>query len=69
LPTNRIDLARLDAVRARLGVVVDPGMWPEVMEQISAAVGATGAFTPSQCVRLAACDRDHSSLRPYRAKI
>ena len=39
-----IDLPQLEAARARLGdVVVDPTMWSEVMEQISAAAGAIGA--------------------------
>jgi DNA-binding CsgD family transcriptional regulator len=41
---DRIDHAQLEAARSRLGdVVVDPGMWPEVLEQISAAAGAIGA--------------------------
>jgi DNA-binding CsgD family transcriptional regulator len=39
-----IDTGGLDKVCARLGdAVIDPGIWPEILGQISAAVGATGA--------------------------
>src|ERR1700733_10067890 len=41
--------ARLNQVTARLGdAVVDPAIWPEIMEQICAAVGATGAMLLQQ---------------------
>jgi hypothetical protein len=41
---SNMDTARLDKVCGRLGdVIVDPAMWPEIVGQISAAVGATGA--------------------------
>jgi DNA-binding CsgD family transcriptional regulator/PAS domain-containing protein len=41
---NDIDPTRLDRACARLGdAVIDPAMWPEILEQISAAVGAIGA--------------------------
>jgi DNA-binding CsgD family transcriptional regulator len=39
-----LDLSQLEAARARFGdVVVDPAMWPEVLDQVSAAAGAMGA--------------------------
>jgi DNA-binding CsgD family transcriptional regulator len=45
VPTNRIDLVRLKAARGRLGdAAIDPDVWPEVMEEISVAVGAAGAI-------------------------
>jgi DNA-binding CsgD family transcriptional regulator/PAS domain-containing protein len=38
-----IDMARIDRACARLGdAVIDPAMWPEILGQISAAVGAIG---------------------------
>jgi hypothetical protein len=41
---NDIDPARLDRACAHLGdAVIDPAMWPEILEQISAAVGAIDA--------------------------
>jgi hypothetical protein len=41
---SNIDTARLEDIYARLGnATIDPAMWPEILEQISAAVGATGA--------------------------
>jgi DNA-binding CsgD family transcriptional regulator/PAS domain-containing protein len=41
---NDIDRARLEGACAHLGeAVIDPAMWPEILGQISAAVGATGA--------------------------
>ena len=41
---RRIDNRRLEAACDRLGeVVIDPAKWPEVMELICSAVGATGA--------------------------
>jgi DNA-binding CsgD family transcriptional regulator len=41
---SNIDTARLEDVCSRLGnATTDPAMWPEILEQISAAVGATGA--------------------------
>jgi DNA-binding CsgD family transcriptional regulator len=41
---NDIDTARLEGVCGRLGdAVIDPAMWPEILGQISAAAGATGA--------------------------
>jgi len=39
-----IDLQRLDAAKNRFGdILIDPTIWPEVLEQIAAAAGATGA--------------------------
>ncbi|MGX1348246.1 DNA-binding CsgD family transcriptional regulator [Bradyrhizobium elkanii] len=39
-----VDLRRLDDVTARLGdVVLDPSTWPSFMDEVCAAVGATGA--------------------------
>jgi DNA-binding CsgD family transcriptional regulator len=39
-----INVAQLDGVVRRLGeVVVDPSLWPDVLDQVSMAVGATGA--------------------------
>lgn len=39
-----VDATRLAAVGARLGdAVIDPAIWPDVMDEISAAVGAAGA--------------------------
>jgi len=39
-----MDMERLRAARARLGdAVVDPAVWPEILHQVSAAVGAVGA--------------------------
>jgi DNA-binding CsgD family transcriptional regulator len=39
-----IDLRKLDEVTARLGdVVLDPAGWPSFMDEVCAAVGATGA--------------------------
>ena len=41
---NDIDPAWLDKACARLGdAVIDPAMWPEILGEISGAVGATGA--------------------------
>ncbi len=42
---NDIDPARLERACAHLGdTVIDPAMWPEILEQISAAVGALHPF-------------------------
>jgi DNA-binding CsgD family transcriptional regulator len=39
-----VNLKRLQAVGARLGdAAVNPAIWPEIMEQVCAAAGATGA--------------------------
>jgi DNA-binding CsgD family transcriptional regulator len=44
MPGRRIDVGRLDGACGRLGeVVVDPTRWIDVMEDVCAAVGATGA--------------------------
>jgi hypothetical protein len=44
MPSAVVDAKQLTAVGARLGdVVVDPALWPGVLEQISAAAGAAGA--------------------------
>jgi DNA-binding CsgD family transcriptional regulator len=41
---SNMDTARLGKVCSRLGdVVIDPAMWPEILEQISVAVGSIGA--------------------------
>ena len=41
---QEVNLERLQEVSARLGdAAIDPTIWPEIMEQISAAAGATGA--------------------------
>lgn len=47
-----IVLEQLTDVSARLGdTVIDPTIWPEIMEQISTAVGATGAALLQSDVR------------------
>ena len=39
-----VDVHRLDDVTARLGdVILDPATWPSFMDEVCAAVGATGA--------------------------
>jgi DNA-binding CsgD family transcriptional regulator len=41
---NDIDTTRLESACARLGdAAIEPAIWPEILGQISAAVGATGA--------------------------
>lgn len=47
-----IDLKRLQEVSARLGdAAIDPAIWPQAMEEICAAVGATGAALLQSDVR------------------
>ncbi|MBN9087896.1 MAG: helix-turn-helix transcriptional regulator [Reyranella sp.] len=49
---DRIDRARLKRANARLSdAAVDPAIWPEIMEEISAAAGATGAVLLQSDVR------------------
>jgi hypothetical protein len=49
---NDIDPARLEIACAHLGdAVIDPAMWPEMLGQISVAVGATGAVLLQSDVR------------------
>jgi len=41
---RRIDMRKLHAAASRLGdVVIDPNIWPELMEEICASLGACGA--------------------------
>ncbi len=41
---SNIDLGQLECTCGRLGeVVIDPGAWPRIMDDLSKAVGATGA--------------------------
>ena len=41
---QEVNLERLQEVSARLGdAAIDPTIWPEIMQQISSAAGATGA--------------------------
>lgn len=47
-----IDTGGLEKISARLGdVVIDPALWPDLMEEVSAAVGATGAALLQSDVR------------------
>ncbi|WGS21278.1 MULTISPECIES: hypothetical protein [unclassified Bradyrhizobium] len=47
-----VDLRKLDDVTARLGdVVLDPARWPTFMDEVCAAVGATGAAMLQSDVR------------------
>jgi DNA-binding CsgD family transcriptional regulator len=49
---RKVDLQRLELVTARLGdTVVDPKIWPDVLEDICQAVGATGALLLQSDVR------------------
>ncbi|HJU09576.1 MAG TPA: helix-turn-helix transcriptional regulator [Candidatus Binataceae bacterium] len=49
---RRIDAEGLLTVSRRLGdAAIDPAIWPEIMERISAAVGATGALLLQSEVR------------------
>jgi DNA-binding CsgD family transcriptional regulator len=49
---NDIDPARLDRACAHLGdAVIDPAIWPEILSQISEAVGAIGADLVQSDVR------------------
>jgi DNA-binding CsgD family transcriptional regulator len=49
---KKIDVEGLMAVRDRLGdAVIDPALWPQIMEQISSAAGATGAFLLQSDIR------------------
>lgn len=51
---SAVDGRQLLAVSARLGdAALDPAIWPEIMEQISLAVGATGAVLLQSDVRTA----------------
>lgn len=47
-----VDLRKLDDVTARLGeLVLDPARWPTFMDEVCAAVGATGAAMLQSDVR------------------
>jgi DNA-binding CsgD family transcriptional regulator len=49
---NNIDAARLEGACAHLGnAIIDPAMWPEILSQISTAVGAAGAALLQSDVR------------------
>lgn len=49
---SRINAERLERVRSRLGdAAVDPAVWQHVMDEISAAVGATGSILLQSDVR------------------
>jgi DNA-binding CsgD family transcriptional regulator len=49
---SAIDNRRLRVVSGRLGdAAIDPSIWPEIMEEISAAVGSTGAMLLQSDVR------------------
>jgi hypothetical protein len=49
---RKVDLQKLELVTARLGdTVVDPKLWPDVLEDICQAVGATGALLLQSDVR------------------
>ena len=51
---QRLDAERLRQISCRLGdAVIDPGLWPEIMDQISVAVGAIGAALLQSDVRTA----------------
>jgi DNA-binding CsgD family transcriptional regulator len=56
-----MDLRRFAEIRNRLGeAALDPTIWPAVMEQISAAVGATGAVLLQSDIRTPDVPRTHS---------
>jgi DNA-binding CsgD family transcriptional regulator/PAS domain-containing protein len=49
---REVDLQKLELAAARLGeTVVDPTLWPDVLEAMCRAVGATGAFLLQSDVR------------------
>jgi hypothetical protein len=51
---QRVDAGRLRIISRRLGdAVIDPAIWPEVMDQISRSVGAVGAVLLQSDVRTA----------------
>jgi DNA-binding CsgD family transcriptional regulator len=52
MATHLLDATQLQRVGVRLGdTIIDPAIWPEVMEEVSAAVGATGAALLQSDVR------------------
>lgn len=52
LTMRSVDLARLEGSNALLGeVALNPGVWPQAMENISQAVGATGAMLLQSDIR------------------
>lgn len=66
---SAIDNRRLQAVSGRLGdAAIDPSIWPELMEEISTAVGSTGAMLLQSDVRTPDVPRTASideALRAY----
>ena len=52
MPKSALDAQRLVVISTRLGdAVIDPALWPTIMEQITAAIGATGAALLQSDVR------------------
>src|SRR5579864_3277449 len=50
--SNAVDIARLQQAAARLGdAAIDPSIWPEIIQEISAAAGARGAAMLQSDVR------------------
>jgi DNA-binding CsgD family transcriptional regulator len=65
---RQVDPDQLEKASRRLGdAVVDPSLWPEVMEEISRAVGATGAALLQSDVRTADVPRTAGIDELFRA--
>jgi hypothetical protein len=65
---SRVEPGLLDAACSRLGdAALDPSVWPDVMEEISQAVGATGAALLQSDVRTADVPRTAGIDELFRA--